>query len=67
MESNINLYTKRGIRKNREIHPHESALSPETFEVFNFPEEHRKKIRTSNLIERLNKTLKKRTRVVGIL
>lgn len=39
---------------------------PETFEVFNFPEEHRKKIRTSNLIERLNKTLKKRTRVVGI-
>ena len=39
---------------------------PETFEVFNFPEEHRKKIRTSNLIERLNKAIKKRTRVVGI-
>ena len=39
---------------------------PETIEVFNFPEEYRKKIRTSNLIERLNKTLKKRTRVVGI-
>lgn len=39
---------------------------PETFEVFNFPDEHRKKIRTSNLVERLNKTLKKRTRVVGI-
>ena len=38
----------------------------ETFEVFNFPDDHRKKIRTSNLIERLNKTIKKRTRIVGI-
>lgn len=39
---------------------------PESLEIFNFPEAHRKKIRTSNLIERLNKTIKKRTRVVGI-
>ena len=39
---------------------------PETFAVFNFPEQNRKKIRTSNLIERLNKTIKARTRVVGI-
>jgi len=34
--------------------------------VFNFPEEHRIKLRTSNLIERINKAIKKRTHVVGI-
>jgi transposase-like protein len=39
---------------------------PEGFTVFDFPIEHRKKIRTSNLIERLNKELKRRTRVVTI-
>lgn len=34
--------------------------------VFNFPEANRIKLRTSNLIERVNKEIKKRTRVVGI-
>jgi transposase-like protein len=31
--------------------------------VYQFPEEHRKKIRTSNGIERLNREIKRRTRV----
>ena len=39
---------------------------PEAFAVFSFPEAHRIKLRTSNLIERTNKLVKKRTAVVGI-
>jgi len=39
---------------------------PEGFTVFEFPEEHRRRIRTSNMLERLNKEVNRRTRVVGI-
>jgi len=39
---------------------------PEGFTVFGFPEEHRRRIRTSNMLERLNKEVNRRTRVVGI-
>lgn len=38
----------------------------ESLTVFSFPETHRTKLRTSNLIERLNKTIKRRTHIVGI-
>lgn len=38
----------------------------EGFTVFQFPVEHRVKIRTSNPLERVNKELKRRTRVVSI-
>jgi transposase-like protein len=34
--------------------------------VFQFPEEYRKKIRTNNPLERVNKEIKRRTRVVSI-
>jgi len=34
--------------------------------VYNYPPEHRKKLRTSNGMERLNKEIKKRTRIVGV-
>lgn len=34
--------------------------------VFNFPEEHRKKLRTNNPLERINQEVKRRTRVVRI-
>lgn len=34
--------------------------------IFEFPEEHRTKLRTSNLAERVNKEIKRRTKVVGI-
>lgn len=43
----------------------ETAL-PEGFIVFNFPEAQRKQLRTSNLAERVNKEIKRRTRTVGI-
>lgn len=39
---------------------------PEGFTVFSFPEELRIKLRTSNGLERINKELKRRTRVVEI-
>jgi len=38
----------------------------EGFTVFGFPEEHRRRLRTSNMLERLNKEVNRRTRVVGI-
>lgn len=38
----------------------------EGFTVFDFPLEHRKSIRTSNSLERINKEIRRRTRVVGV-
>ena len=39
---------------------------PEALTVFGFPEAHRRRIRTSNMLERLNKELKRRTRVATL-
>jgi transposase-like protein len=39
---------------------------PEGFAVFDLPEAHRRKMRTSNSCENLNSQIKRRTRVVGI-
>jgi putative transposase len=39
---------------------------PQGLTVFAFPEEHRKKLRTTNLCERANRELKRRTRVVSV-
>jgi len=39
---------------------------PEGLTVFDMPKEHRKKLRTSNVIERLNRELKRRTKVVSL-
>jgi transposase-like protein len=39
---------------------------PESLTIFNFPERHRKKLRTSNIAERVNRELKRRTRLVSI-
>jgi putative transposase len=39
---------------------------PESLTVFQFPAEHRKKLRTSNIAERVNRELKRRTRLVSI-
>ena len=38
----------------------------EGFTVFNFPFEHRRSIRTTNSLERVNREIRRRTRVVGV-
>jgi len=38
----------------------------EGFTVFDFPLEHRRSIRTTNSLERVNKEIRRRTRVVGV-
>lgn len=39
---------------------------PEGFAVFNFPEPHRRRLRTSNVIERLNKEIARRSKVATL-
>jgi len=39
---------------------------PEALTVFDFPADHRKRLRTNNCLERLNRELKRRTRVASI-
>jgi transposase-like protein len=43
----------------------ETAL-PEGLAVFGFPEPHRRRLRTTNVLERLNKEIKRRTRVATL-
>ncbi len=39
---------------------------PESLVIFNFPEAHRRRLRTSNVVERINKEIKRRTRVATL-
>lgn len=39
---------------------------PEGFTIFSFPREHQRKLRTSNVLERLSQEIKRRTRVVRV-
>ncbi len=39
---------------------------PESFTVFKVPDKHQQKLRTSNMAERVNKEIRRRTKVVGI-
>ena len=39
---------------------------PESFSCFGIPTAHRKRLRTSNMAEVINRELKRRTRVIGI-
>lgn len=39
---------------------------PEGLAIFSFPRSHQRRIRTANLLERLNQEIKRRTRVVGV-
>jgi putative transposase len=42
------------------------ANVPESFTVYSLPEAHRRRMRTSNSVERLNKEIKRRTRVASL-
>lgn len=39
---------------------------PQGLSVFALPAEHRRRLRTSNMLERLNEEIKRRTRVAGL-
>jgi len=39
---------------------------PESLTHLQFPEEHQRRIRTSNMLERLNKEIRRRTRIIGV-
>lgn len=58
------------IQKYAVIAPRLSAWLEENlsegFTVFDFPLEHRRSIRTTNSLERINKEIRRRTRVVGV-
>jgi putative transposase len=42
------------------------ASVPEALTVFDFPVQHRRRLRTNNTLERLNREIKRRTRVASI-
>lgn len=58
------------VKKYRESAPRLSRWIEENVEqgltVFSFPAEHQKRLRTTNLCERVNREIKRRTRVVGV-
>ena len=63
-------YLQSAIQKYAKTAPRLSAWLEENlaegFTVFDFPIEHRRSIRTTNSLERINREIRRRTRVVGI-
>jgi len=63
-------YLQRAFQKYAQSAPQLSAWMEENlaegFTVFDFPLEHRRFIRTTNSLERINREIRRRTRVVGI-
>jgi transposase-like protein len=64
------MYLQMTIQKYAETAPRLSAWMEENltegFAVFEFPLEHRRFIRTTNSLERVNKEIRRRTRVAGV-
>ena len=54
------------IRKYQKSAPKLAANVPDGLTVFTLPAAHRRRLRTSNLLERLNKEIKRRTRVATL-
>ena len=68
--STAETYLQAAIQKYAKSAPRLSAWLEENlaegFTVFDFPIEHRRSIRTTNSLERINREIRRRTRVVGI-
>ena len=64
------MYLKKAVNKYESIAPRLADWMevniPEGFTVFSFPWEHKRRLRTSNYLERLNQEIKRRTRVVRV-
>jgi putative transposase len=63
-------YLKKIVEKYEKSNPKLSEWMenniPESLTVFDFPKKHQRKIRTSNMIERVMKEINRRTKIVGI-
>ena len=59
----LQSFIRRYAKKAPDLVRWAEAAIPEGFTIFSLPESHQKKMRTSNLLERLNKEIKRRTRV----
>jgi transposase-like protein len=62
LELTVDKYSKKASRLASWM---QSAL-PEGFTVFLLPQQHRKRLRTTNMLERVNKEVKRRTRVATL-
>ncbi len=67
---NAERYLQQLVEKYQKTHPRLAAWADENIReglsVFNIPENHRRKMRTSNLAERQMKEINRRTKVVGV-
>jgi putative transposase len=62
----LRLTTERHLEDAPQLSEWMERAVPEGLVVFAFPEAHRTKLRTTNLCERVNRELKRRTRVVSV-
>lgn len=62
----LRLFIKKHEAKAPELTRWAETALPEGFAVFDLPEAHRRKTRTSNVLERLNREIKRRTRVASL-
>ena len=62
----LELFLKRYAKTAPRLVEWAETVLPEGLVVFGFPESHRRRLRTTNVLERLNKEIKRRTRVATL-
>lgn len=62
----LDLFVKAYAEKAPKLAEWAETALPEALVVFKFPEAHRRRLRTTNVLERLNKEIKRRTRVATL-
>jgi putative transposase len=65
-ERRLEITVKKYVKTAPKLSAWLSENVPEGLTVFSFPEEHRRRLRTSNILERTNKEIKRRTRVATL-
>jgi len=65
-EARLKLIAQKWLKTSPKLSAWMEANVPEALTVFSFPESHRRRLRTTNGLERLNEELKRRTRVALI-
>lgn len=65
-ERQLGIIVEKYSKKSSELSTWMDDNIPESFSIFSLPDHHRKRLRTSNMAEVINRELKRRTRVIGI-